>query len=178
MDSRTVDKIKHVINTDVIRRALIQSFVNKGFKESFDRPLYPSIIQDLPMIIPSLTSKIEIIPHALNIDPALGKAVIGWNLFALGNHRMYLGETYHSNLTDLAKQIKSGNIRPISEGGTARRQTTPKRVVSFITRVLSDHEAGYVDLNPTTRPIQSYEQMYRSRASSMSMPQQFYGRPV
>lgn len=176
MDSRIVDRIKHVSNTEVVRRLLIEYFMRKGF-QSFDRIMYPSLLQDLPMSIPILASKIEIVPHAVELDPALGKAVLGWNMFVLGSNRMYLGESYHNNLIDLARQIKTGLIRvPYGGHGTARRQTTPRRIVAFVTRVLGDHKAGYVDLNPLSRPIRPLEEPYRARGMMMGMPQQFFTR--
>lgn len=177
MDSYSVDKIKHLSNTDVVRRLLIKYFIDKGFTESFDRQMYPSLIQDLPMIIPSISNKIEVIPHAQDVDPSMGKAVLGWNMFVLGNQRMYLGETYHNNLQDLARQVKSGVIL-IPEGGhaNARRQTTPRRVIAFISRVLSDSQAGYVDLAPTAMPPSPPGEPYAAKNSMMGMPQQFFSR--
>jgi hypothetical protein len=176
MDSHTIDNIKHISNTEVIRRLLIKYFFDKGFVESFDRQLYPSIVQDIPMAIPALASKVEIVPNAVNVDTSLGKAVLGWNIFVLGNQRMYLGETHHNNLQDLARQIKAGLIMPEGMQSSARRQTTPRRVVTFITRVLQDHEAGYVDLAPTLRPISEPGQLYGTRNSMNGMPQQFFSR--
>ncbi len=179
LDSYTVDKIKHVTNTEVIRRLLIKYFMDKGFTESFDRQMYPAIIQDLPLTIPVLSNKIEIIPHAKDIDTSLGRAVLGWNLFILGNHRMYLGETHHNSLHDLSRQIRMGAIRVpegIGTSATARRQTTPRRVVHFITRVLGEHEAGYIDLNPTTVPYRQPGEPYAAKQTLMGMPQQFFTR--
>lgn len=178
MDSHVVDTIKHVANTEVIRRLLIKYFLDKGFTENFDRQLAPSMVQDLPFVIPVLANKLEIVPHAVEIDPSMGKARLGWNLFVLGNHRMYLGETYHNNLSDLARQIRSGLVRMTAESqqfssSAARRQTTPRRVVAFITRVLGDHEAGYIDLRPgSSHPMQPGEP-YAARQTMMGMPQQF-----
>ena len=177
IDARTIDRIKHVSNTEVVRRLLIQYFKYKQFGESFDRLLYPTLMQDLPRVIPILASKVEIVPHAVEIDPALGKAVLGWNLFVLGTNRMYLGESYHNNLIDLARQIKTGLINvPFGGHGTARRQTTPRRVITFITRVMGDNMAGYVDLNPLSRPIRSMDEPYRARGLMSGFPQQFFGR--
>ncbi len=177
IDSYVIDRLKHVSNTEVVRRVLIKYFMDKGFAESFDRQMYPALIQDLPLVVPILSNKLEIVPFASEIDTSLGRAVLGWNLFVLGNQRMYLGETYHNSLQDLARQIRSGLIR-VPEAGyhTARRQTTPRRVVSFITRVLESHDAGYVDLNPSTRPIRAPGEPFQARQTMMGMPQQFYGR--
>lgn len=178
MDSTDIDKIKHVTNTEVIRRLLVKYFIDKGFENSFDRQLYPSIIQDLPFVIPVLSNKVEVTPHAEDIDSINGKARIGWNLFVLGNKRMYLGETFHNNLRDLARQIFSGNILPPNnETRSARKQTTPRHVITFITRVLGDHDSGYVDLSPSANPQRRPGDGFGSRLSMMGMPQQ-YGRPL
>jgi len=177
VDSQTIDQIKHVSNTEVVRRLLIKYFWDKGFGESFDRQLYPALVQDLPLVIPVLSNKVEIVPHANEIDTSQGRAVLGWNLFVLGNQRMYLGETYHNSLHDLARQIRSGSIRAPELGvHTARRQTTPRRLVSFVTRVLGQHEAGYVDLSPSTKPYRNPGEPYAGKASLAGMPQQFFGR--
>lgn len=177
IDSYAIDKYKHVLNTEVVRRLLIKYFMDKGFTESFDRQMYPAIMQDLPMVIPVLSNKIEIVPFAEEIDTSMGRAVLGWNLFVLGNQRMYLGETHHNSLHDLARQIRSGIVR-VPEAGyhTARRQTTPRRIITFVTRVLSNHEGGYVDLNPTTRPVRAPGEPYAAKQTMMGMPQQFFSR--
>ena len=178
MDSLDVDKIKHTANNEVVRRLLIRYFIDKGFSESFDKQLYPSIVQDLPMVVLPLANKIEVVPHAVEIDPNQGKAVLGWNLFVLGNQRMYLGETHHNNLSELARQIHSGMIT-IPEGlqsATARRQTTPKRVITFITRVLGDSRSGYADLLPSQQPFRKPGDGYAGRQTLSGMPQQFFTR--
>lgn len=177
LDSYTVDTIKHVANTEVIRRLLIKYFLAKGFTESFDRHLYPASVQDLPYVIPVLGNKVEVVPYAEEIDPAVGKARIGWNMFVLGNNRMYLGETYHNNLMDLARQIKTGLISPpMIRPGSARRQTTPRRVIAFVTRVLGDHQAGYIDLQPGSIPPRPPGEPYASRQVLAGMPQQYFTR--
>jgi len=177
IDSYTIDRIKHISNTEVVRRLLIKYFVDKGFNSSFDRQMYPALIQDLPNCIPVLSSKIEIIPYAEEIDISLGRVILGWNMFVLGNKRMYLGETYHNNLHDLARQIRSGPIQMPEQGmANARRQTTPRRIVTFLSRVLGDNAAGYVDLSPTTRPVRPIGEPYAARQSMMGMSQQFFAR--
>lgn len=176
IDSHAIDKFKHVLNTEVVRRLLIKYMVDKGFQESFDRQMYPALMQDLPMAVPALSNKIEIVPHAEEIDTSMGRAILGWNLFVLGNQRMYLGETYHNSLHDLARQIRSGLVR-VPETGfhTARRQTTPRRVIAFITRVLSNHDGGYVDLSPSTRPVRAPGEPFAGKMMT-GMPQQFFTR--
>jgi len=176
MDSNTIENIKHVSNTEVIRRLLIKYFIDKNFTESFDRHVYPAILQDLNVMIPQLSTKIEVVPFAEEVDSYQGKAVLGWNLFVLGTYRMYCGQTYHNDLRGLARQIQTGFIM-IPEGTiiNARRQTTPRRIITFITRVLESHSAGYVDLTLSTNPRKIGEP-YANKNSLLGMPQQFFAR--
>lgn len=171
-----IAKVKHWMNTDTIRRLLIKYFIEKGFENSFDRQINPILIQDIIKVIPLLTTKIEIIPNVEELDSTLGKAILAWNLFVLGNNRMYLGSTYHNNLSDLAMQIRANN--PITmHSDTVRRATTPRKIITFITRVLSDHEQGYVDLNPVTKNITQPGDGAAARHAMVAMPQQFFSRP-
>lgn len=174
MDSRTVDKLKHVSNTETIRRLLIKYFFDKGFSESFDRQLYPSILQDLSTTIPVLMGKIEVRPFMEDLDPIGSTATLGWNLFVLGNHRMYLGQTRHNNLGELARDIKTGLVSVPTEGiSAARKQTTPRRVVTFITRVLGNNEAGFIDLSPRQMPMNGDPYQFGNGAITNGMGSQF-----
>lgn len=168
------DKIRHAANTDVIRRLLIKYFVGKGFTETFDRSIHPLMIQDLPKAIPGLDTKIEIEPHALSIDPTTSVAIIGWNLFVLGNQRMFLGETHHDNLMELARQIRAGQIMP-NTATLTRRETTPKRLIHFVTKVLGCNAAGYVDLGVKPKPMMAQPAHYRP-VRGPSQEAQYYSR--
>lgn len=173
MDAYATQQLKQALNTEVIRRMLIKYFLSRGFTESFDRLMYPATIQDLQFTIPELITKLEVIPHALLIDPMTDSAKIGWNLFILGGQRMYLGETYHSGLSQLAQMLMSGQV--ISEHSNATHQTTPRRVIHFITTTLRRVEAGYVDLTPKIMP--AMVNMFGNRVSNnMGMANQFFSR--
>lgn len=141
MDNRVIERIAHNLNTELVRRLLIKYFVDKGFTESFDMTIYPPLLKDMIEEIPELNGKIEIEPFAEAIDPTTGHARLGWNLFALGNSRMYLGETEHSNLSDLDR-----NDFAIQEGSdlTVKYPTTPRKVIQFVTRMLNKSRDGYV----------------------------------
>lgn len=169
------DNIKHAANTEVVRRMLIQYFINKGFKESFDRTVNPVIIQDLPYANFGLDNKLEIEPHAVEVDPTTSRAIIGWNLFVLGNQRMFLGETGHDNLSELARQIRTGQISPETIT-SARRCTTPRRIIGFVEHVLHDHDSGYVDLTPRMRPTSRTPRIARPAALASTMSGQFFTR--
>jgi len=126
------------------------------------------------MVIPVLSSKVEIIPHMENLDNIQGKAVLGWNLFVLGNQRMYLGDTYHNDLQTLARQIKSKTfLIPEGVNPNATRLSTPRRIIHFIMRALQGHEGGYVDLAAPT-----HTNTFRMGANfnGLGMQPQFYNR--
>lgn len=153
-------RIRHGANTEVVRRQLIKYFSDRGFHESFDKAVNPVLIQDLPFVNAGLDTKIEIEPHALEIDPTTSRAVLGWNMFVLGNQRIFLGETYHQNLLELARQIKTGQIMPEAIVST-RRCTTPRRIITFIERIIKDHASGYVDLSERSRPMATNPRAFR-----------------
>lgn len=176
MESRHLDKIRHATNTDIVRRLLIQYFMDKGYNNSFDRQVYPANLQDLTQVIPILSNKLEIVPHAVDIDTSLGRAVLGWNLFVLGGHRMYLGESYHNSLHDLAREIRSGFMTNLEvKEGQATRTTTPRKIITFVTRVLGDNKSGYVDLTPTSM-VREPGQAYVAKQTLNAMPGQMFSR--
>jgi hypothetical protein len=169
------DKLKFTLNIDVARRMLIKYFIDKDkkFAESFDLPVNPIELQDMNMTGTGLDTKIEIIPHVINIDPATSRARIGWNLFVLGHQRMYIGETLHGNLMSLAAQIRAGTITDGTVVGT-RRCTTPKRIVAFVERVLLQSEDGYVDL--TINQQFKSPKLMKPTGMSSNMSGSFYTR--
>lgn len=161
-----------------MRKTLIAYFVDKGV-ESFAIPMSPPLLFDLPLKVPILLGKLEIVPYMLSLDPVLGKATLGWNLFVLGNRRMFLGETHHSDLQGLARQLSSSTgVLQFSEvSRNATREATPKQVIKFILRVLSNSKDGYVDLEPPRQAGQPLDRLYRPNFGSTSpMPSEFFGR--
>ncbi len=139
------EAIKHATNIEAVRRLLIRFFMSEGY-ESFDRLVFPPILAKLPVMIEQLDNKVEVIPYVMSLNPMTGRAILGWNMFVLGTHSMFLGKTYHSDLRELAAQIRNGDMPFSSENISASNQTTARRIIIFITKVLSEHEDGYVDL--------------------------------
>ena len=171
MDTRLVDKLRFALNNDVAERLVLRYFMSKGFdKTQLDRLVYPPILQDMPFAITEMSDKIEIIPHVESVDPVSDTAQLGWNLFVLGTHRCYLGESFHNGLKLLALQLQHGQV--IAEDQMATRQTTPRRIIKFISQVLMSHSAGYVNLTPRIVPLQTGQ----PRASGLGMARQFWQR--
>jgi hypothetical protein len=93
-------------------------------------------------------------------------------MFVLGNQRMYLGETHHTNLLELAQTLKSGSM--IADDKNATRQTTPRRVIHFITGILGKLEGGYVNLEPGVTPVMTSDMMGARLSNQMSGANQFF----
>lgn len=140
-----VDKLEKTFNTELTQRLLIRYFHERGYSRNFDRKVYPPMLQNLTEDIPELNGKIELIPHAIEIDPTNGFARIGWNLFILGNQRMYLGETEHTQLQELARQMADGYVMTEQESPiVSRNERTARDIVSYITRVLGSSDGGTI----------------------------------
>ena len=146
-------KVHCALNKELMRRMLIKYFFDKGFKEDMGGRVYPPTIQDLIISIPQLVGKIEVQPHVEDINPMTGVVTLGWNLFVLGNKRMYLGESSHVNL----REIQSVIYGPMqSEGVRSIEYRSPKRIVSFIVDVLAASRSGdlsQVDSNIRTTVV-------------------------
>ena len=174
MDHGFIDKFRQALNSDVAQRLLVKYFVSKGF-DHFDRLLYPPFIQDMAQTIPEFADKLEVVPHCTNIDPMSDSAMLGWNLFVMGTQRQYLGETYHVGLNQLAMQLQQGQV--LSENQLATRQTTPKRIIHFVTTALARHKSGYLNLTPKVSPLPSQrQQSYRPRVGASGMASTMFTR--
>lgn len=146
MNSNTVDKIRDSLNLKVVESLLRKYFSLKGINE--DRQVNPASIQDMQHSIPELGDKIEIEPHAVELDIQGNSATVGWNLFVLGNQRIYLGETYHNDIGNLTKQLRMGRV---DDAKDARKTRTTNQIISFILSRLENSKGGYVHLD--RRPV-------------------------
>jgi hypothetical protein len=170
--SQIADKLRVALNNDVAERLLVRYFMSKGFdKDTFDHSIYPPVMQDMQYAISEMSDKLEVVPYVSNIDPLGDTAKLGWNLFVLGNQRCYLGETFHMGLKRLTLQLQHGQI--LSEDQSATHQTTPRRVIKFVSRVFQSHADGYINLTPRIIPL-PYQ---HPRASGLGMAQQFWSKP-
>jgi hypothetical protein len=146
------ERLRTALNQELIRRLMIRYFVQKGFTEagSFNKKIYPPTLQDLGMQIPQLIGKVEVDTAVEDIDPRTGITKLCWNLFVLGNQRMFLGFSTHTNLSEVRTAIQ-GPLSAIHRGSFA----TPKRIVNFITQILGKSENGDIASMPkniTIRP--------------------------
>ena len=137
-------KIHQTLNKELTKRLLIRYFCNKGFSENFNKKIYPPILQDILVHVPQLVGKIEVAPFVEDVDPNTGVVRLGWNLFVLGHRRIYIGESIHSNLTE----VRMGVGGPLEGTSYKIGTATPKRIVNFICNVLGKNKDGDITSIP------------------------------
>ena len=142
------ERIHAALSEELVRRLLIKYFKTKGFEESFDKKIYPPALQDFVAQVPQLFGKLEVVPSVEDIDPNTGVVRLNWNLFVLGNHRMWLGQSAHTSLAEVRTAVGG----PLAST-TRMTHATPKRIVEFIVKVLGKSKSG--DISTTPRTIMS-----------------------
>ena len=131
-----------IFNAELARKLLIKYFSEHGFAENFDRRVFPPLLQGIQNLIPEFNGKLELVPAVIEIDPTNGFARLGWNLFILGNQRMFLGETEHTQLHDLAKQLDSPSGIVAEDNQIFRRGRSARDIVNWVVKVLGRCEGG------------------------------------
>jgi hypothetical protein len=145
MRSDMIEKIRQNLSREYVMRSLVKYFVERGFKSNFDIHVYPPTLQDIPKQIPALAEKIEVIPYVENIDPKVGIVKLGWNMFALGTKRMFLGKTMHKNLMELKQTTAPA-------GSILELNATPRKVIRFLLSVFED-ENETVNVSTSVIPM-------------------------
>lgn len=138
------DRLAYMLTKEALKQSLEEYFTSKV--ESLTEDVYPPMIQDIWQRIPSLSDKIEVVPFVKHVDPSKGIVKLGWNMFVLGVNRMYLGESQHQSMQDLATSI-SGNISGLPFESTSN----PKQIIDFVMTILDRSEDG-IEL-PTKTPV-------------------------
>lgn len=134
-------QLAKALNVELCKRYLVRYFKGKGFTENFNKKIYPPTIQDLPMLVPQITDKIEIEAVVNDINPLTGQHKLGWNLYVFGVHRMYLGESTHVDMSDVMSTVNISGGEPLQKVN----YSTPKRVINFITKMIAKDKNGYIN---------------------------------
>lgn len=141
MDKST---LKKAITNDVLKKDLVQYFINKVERDGLDTTHSPILWQDLLDTMPYLNGYIELIPHNEYLNVAKDEINIGWNIFVLGIQRMYIGSTKHKHLKKTASEFKTGYISPTKYYDS---NVTPRQIIAFICRVIKDSNLTHIDKN-------------------------------
>lgn len=176
MNTVLASRIKRKLQKELIKRKLVEFFLTKGY-DNFDMPLYPPTAYDMPARVPQLFTRCEVIPTVEETDTSLGTVRLTWNLFVLGTQRMNLGTTTHAGQSDIVRAI----VGEPNMGLPTDFTTTPKKVISFVLKILENSKSGFVELPPNfqlppgalTMPLLSKARSPRLNPSSSGS---FYSR--
>lgn len=154
MDIKTKNKIKRAVQEELVKRLLVKYFSEKGFNESFESPIYPPTVFDLPYRVPELMNSVEIVPYVEKLDPVTNVVTMGWNLFVLGTNRVHLGTTTHANLMEFRRSLM-GQANP---NMPSEPRKTPKELIGFIMSTVGRNKGTLLELPPGARlpPFSTY----------------------
>jgi hypothetical protein len=138
-----VRRVGVVLNRELVRRLLVRYFVGKGFVD-FGVRVVPAQVGDVGVVVPGLVGKVEVVPFVVDVFPESGGVRLGWNLFVLGCHRLFLGESFHASLVDV-DQVVRGPLMGVGGGGGVGGVSVGE-VVDFVVDVLGGDREGVVDI--------------------------------
>lgn len=127
------EAIKQILLKELLRRELGEYFEKKNM--SLEKGVYPPAMQDMPVLVPRLVEHVEIVPFVDDIDPTSGLVRLGWNLYLLGNIRMFLGKSTHKNMNEIKDPSSIQNPKFMPD-----KIATPERIIKFISEELSKHK--------------------------------------
>jgi hypothetical protein len=64
----------------------------------------------------------------------------------------------------------------IADDKNATRQTTPRRIIHFITSILGKLEGGYINLEPGVAPVMTSDMMGARLSNQMSGANTFFSK--
>ena len=115
MNKKVKDDITRVLQKEYLRRSLVKYFEDKGYTKTFEACAFPPILQDLTDQ-PFANRAIEVVYNIEDINLIDDTVKVSWNMFVLGNKRIFLGYTNHKNFTDIqnSRNAKSEYSGPIN----------------------------------------------------------------
>lgn len=150
-NKRVNDQLARVLQKEYLRRSLIKYFEDKGYTKTFSKCAYPPALQDLNDQA-FANRAIEVAYNIEDIDLLDNTVKVSWNMFILGNKRIFLGYTNHKNFTD----IKNSSHSLVDFSGPIEIS----KIIDTVVQFLGDSTAIY-DVNKktakkfTTRPLLS-----------------------
>jgi len=167
------NKIRRILTGHATRTALEQFF--ETVEIGMDEPVYPPVLREMMSRVPMVSSRVEIKPHVVELDPTTNAVRVGWNLFVLGNNRLFLGTSVHESMEDLNRQVTING----EKSDTSERYTTPKQIINFVIDTLNEHDKA-PPLGPTiyqqptmpqpkTPPLGAYYERNRSMGTARAI---------
>jgi len=140
LTKRVKDEMVRVLQKEYLRRSLVEYFVTKGYDKTFDKCPYPLVLQDIQEE-PFAKRAIEVVYGIEDIDLIDNSIKVSWNMFILGNKRIFLGYTNHKNFSDIKNN--KANIKDFNG------PITISNIIDTIVEFIGSSTAIY-DLNKKT----------------------------
>jgi len=139
--------IKKIIQMEIIRKNLKDYFKSLGLDD--DDILYPPLIRNMPMQVPMIGSKLEVVPFVKEIDPATKFVKLGWNLFVYGTDRKFLGYSVHESFANLDTIVNNDFIFNDLDTNVSVGDVI-EFIVGTIEKKKADNNFNYPIVQPTT----------------------------
>ncbi len=104
MNNLVKTQIANALQKEYLRRSFIKYFSEKGYDNFLVKP-YPPVLRDMPTKLPFLNGILELQHPIEDINLADNTIKVAWNLFLLGNKRIFLGYTTHNNMSEIENGI-------------------------------------------------------------------------
>ena len=109
MNNTTKQLLTNALLKEFLRRSLTKFFMEKGFDNFLVSP-YPQTILNIAEMVPILNGVLEVKYHLDDININTNAVKLKWNIFVLGNNRIYLGDTTHLSLTEISNGLNASDI--------------------------------------------------------------------
>lgn len=160
MDNIAKNSLLRILQKEFIRRNLIKYFEEKGYNNFLVKP-YPPTMLDL--VDEDNSDILEIKYYLEDINMKNNTIKFGWNLFLLGNKRIFLGYTNHRNLAEV--ESSKNNIDQFHDG-----PITIKALIESIVEILgnseklkevynSNNNKGYGNMTKLSMAVKPYKQI-------------------
>lgn len=133
-----LEHIRKALTVHILRESLNCYFSDKELTK--DDYIYPPAIRDIADSVPILSGRVEVVPYMEEINPTTNWVKVGWNLFVLGNQRIFLGHTIHESLAHMERAAVNEESMK-----TSIRKSTADEITKFIIENILKHD---VDLYP------------------------------
>lgn len=104
--SNISNSLLKIMQKEYIRRNLIKYFSEKGYDNFLVKP-YPPSVADIGGNLDSLNGFIEVQNFLEDVNIYNNSVKVGWNIFVLGNKRIFLGYTIHEKISDIEREVNT-----------------------------------------------------------------------
>lgn len=158
MDSIIKTEVLKILQKEFVRRNLIRYFEEKGYDNFLIKPYPPTL---LDMTDDRFLDILEVKYFLEDVNMKQNTVKLGWNMFLLGNKRIFLGYTIHRNLSEI--DSSRNDVKKYHDG-----PITIKAIVESVVEILGkskklkeiyNSSQGYGDATKLPMAMKPYKQI-------------------